>query len=292
MPRPLTDRLLDRLWREVGQRFAHEAPLDPDTAGCSASISGDMPWAKMCSCLADGTLSSRDFRRLRAVKNVVETVGISDARFYVQRIRQWGGEWLENPAVATVDDWGDPIRCPRMLLGTARPFSPTTLRYLATALWLKRSGKLPEGAPIVEIGVGFGGLAAMNALVSKSRTHLVDLPQVGQAALRMLEETGLKGHGMAGSDDMPAQIPLLISNYAFTELNTELQDAYLDKYLKHARHGMIVSNAGVFAGTIGGRTDDELMTWLRNAGLPAAIESDNELLSPIDALCGVRLIHW
>lgn len=292
MPRPLTDRILDRLWREVGQRLAHEAPLDPETGGGSASISGDMPWAKMCCRLADGTLDSRDFRRLRAVKNVVETVGISDARFYVRRIRQWGGEWLEDPAVAAVDNWGNPIRCPRLLLGTARPFSPTTLRYLATALWLKRSGKLPDGAPIVEIGVGFGGLAAMNALVSKSRTHLVDLPQVEQTALRMLAETGLEDHGVAGADAMPTPIPLVISNYAFTELNTELQNAYLDKYLKHATHGMIVSNAGVFARTIGGRTDEELVTWLRNAGIPAIIENENVLLSPIDALCGVRLIHW
>ena len=292
MSRPLTDRILDRLWREVGQRLAREVSLTPDPGADSASISGDMPWARVCSGLADGTLDSHGFRRLRAVKNVVETVGLSDARFYAGRIRDWGAEWLENPAVATVDDWGDPIRCPRLLLGTSRPFSPTTLRYLATALWLRRSGKLAKGSQIVEIGVGFGGLAAMNALVSESRTHLVDLPQVEQAALRMLAETGLKDHGMAGGDAMPSPIPLVISNYAFTELNTPLQDAYLDKYLKHARHGMIVSNAGVFARTIGGRTDDDLVAWLRNAGIPAVIESENELLSSIDALCGVRLIHW
>ena len=292
MPRPLTDRILDRLWREVGQRLAREAAVLPETKEDGASISGDMPWAKVCSGLADGTLDSRRFRRLRAVKNVVETVGLSDARFYAGRIRDWGAEWLENPAVATVDDWGDPIRCPRLLLGTSRPFSPTTLRYLATALWLKRSGKLAEGSHIVEIGVGFGGLAAMNALVSKSRTHLVDLPQVEQAALRMMEETGLQDHGMTGGDAMPAPIPLVISNYAFTELNTALQDAYLDKHLKHARHGMIVSNAGVFSRTIGGRTDEELVAWLRNAGIPAAIESENELLSPTDRLGAVSIIHW
>jgi hypothetical protein len=159
-------------------------------------------------------------------------------------------------------------------------------------LWLKRSGKLPAGAPIVEIGVGFGGLAAMNALVSKSRTHLIDLPQVEQAALRMLAETGLEDHGVSGAEVVPAPIPLVISNYAFTELNTELQNAYLDKYLKHARHGMIVSNAGVFARTIGGRTDEELVTWLRGTGIAATLDGGDDLLSPTDMLGAVRIIHW
>ena len=294
MKRRLIDRIQDRLWREFGKRMSHR----PDEAivkregGGNASISGDMPWAKVCSALADGTLPSDNFRRLIAVKQVVETVGISDALFYAKRIRQWGGKWLQAPEVRAIDDWGNPIRCPRLLLGTSRPYSPTTLRYLATALWLKRSGKLAEGSQILEIGVGFGGLAAMNALVSDASTVLVDLPQVELAAKRMLSETGLAHRAEFSSEFNQESIPLVISNYAFTELNTALQDEYLDRYLKHADHGMIISNAGVFAATIGGRSDDELVTWLRNAGIQASIESENELLSPIDALCGVRLIHW
>ena len=294
MKRRLIDRIQDRLWREVGQRLS----LQPDKAivrrngGCDSSISGDMPWAEVCSALADGTLPSDNFRRLLAVKEVVETVGLSDARFYAKRIKQWGAEWVDDPNVMKFDDWGNPIRCPRLLLGTTRAFSPTTLRYLATALWLRRSGKLSEGSRVLEIGVGFGGLAAMNGLVSKAITTLVDLPKVELAASRMLSENGLAQCAELRAEVSLTSIPLVISNYAFTELNTKLQDEYLDKYLKHAEHGMIVSNAGVFAATISGRSDDELVAWLQSAGVPAIIESENDLLSPIDALCGVRLIHW
>ncbi len=256
------------------------------------SISGDMSWTKACSALVAGSIRSHNYRRLLAVKQVVETVGVSDAQFYAKRIKQWGPEWLKDRKVAEIDDWGNPMRCPRLLLGTSRAFSPTTLRYLATALWLKRSGKLPEGAQIVEIGVGFGGLAAMNALVSGAITTLVDLPQVEQAASRMFADTGLSNHAESSDTFHNSVIPFVISNYAFTELNRDLQDAYLESYLKHSEHGMILSNAGVFADTIGGRSDDELVTWLQNAGIPAVIESENELLTSIDALCGVRLIHW
>ena len=86
----------------------------------------------------------------------------------------------------------------------------------------------------------------------------------------------------------------MISNYAFSELSTATQDDYLERYLRHARHGVIVSNAAVFAHHIGGRTDVELVQWLRNARIPASIKDEQtcDLLTPIDALCGVRLIHW
>jgi hypothetical protein len=226
------------------------------------------------------------------VNQVVETVGVTEARFYVRRIREWGGEWLGHPKVGILDDWGNPIRCPRLLLGTSRAFSPTTLRYLATALWLQRSGKLAAGSEITEIGVGFGGLAAMNALVSGVSTKLVDLPQVEQAALRMMSENGLAQFASPSARSGPSASPLVISNYAFTELSAPLQDEYLDRYLRHARHGIIVSNAAVFAASIGGRNDDDIVAWLRNAGIPAVIERENDLLSPIDELCRVSMIHW
>jgi hypothetical protein len=112
------------------------------------------------------------------VRDVVETVGPVDGRFYAQKIREWGPEWLINEAVIEIDRWGNPIRWPKWLLGTSNSFSPTTLRYLATALWLKRTGYLVQKSNILEIGVGFGGLAAMNAIVSGAVTTLVDLPQV------------------------------------------------------------------------------------------------------------------
>lgn len=292
MKRKFSDRILDRLWREAGKRLARDLACETGPSAGGSSISCNLPWAEACGMMAEGRLGSHDFRRLRAVKSVVETVGLSDARFYAGRIRQWGADWLAHPAVAAIDDWGNPMRGPRLLLGTMRPFSPTTLRYLATALWLRRSGKLEDRGHIVEIGVGFGGLAAMNALVSGARTMMVDLPQVERTAMRMLAETRLEGYGVTSDAAIPASIPLVVSNYAFTELNAALQDLYLEKYLKRARHGVIVSNARVFARTIGGRTDDELVELLRQAGLPATIECDHELLSSIDALCGVRLIHW
>lgn len=297
MSRMLTERVLDRLWREAGQRLGkdlHCADLAHEEDG-RESISGNMPWARVCASYAHGSIESRQFRRLKAVRSVVETVGITEARHYAARIREWAAGWLDHPQVRAIDDWGDPIRCPAILLGTSRAFSPTTLRYLATALWLKRSGKLPPNSEILEIGVGFGGLAAMNALVSGSTTVLVDLPQVEQAAVRMMHELGMGEHVVRstslGNTDT---VQLLVSNYAFSELSSSLQDDYLRDHLTRARHGAMVSNAAVFSDRIGGRTDEEIVRWLNEGGIPALMEDaeTQELLTQVDTLCGVHLIHW
>ncbi len=132
----------------------------------------------------------------------------------------------------------------------------------------------------------------MNGLVSGASTILVDLPEVEDVATRMLGETGLAHHVEPDADGLPESIPLVVSNYAFTELSKDVQDQYLRKYLVPARHGMIISNAGVFAKTIGGRSDEDLLAWLNAAGVPAVLDRDSELLSSIDSLGGVGLIHW
>lgn len=292
MKRRIWHRVHDRAWSETGKFLARPTTLPDSAPADSSSISASMPWSAICAAYADGKIGSRYFRRTAAVRDIVETVGAVEGRFYTRRIREWGPQWLADEGVARVDMWGNPIRWPGILLGGPRLFSPTTLRYLATALWLRKNGHVAEGSRITEIGVGFGGLAAMNALVSGAFTTLVDLPQVERAALRMLEENGLAAHAGTSSGHRDKPSSLVISNYAFTELNASIQQDYMDKYLRQTPHGVIVSNSSVFARTIRGRSDEELVAWLRSEGLPAELETANEILGPGDHLCGVTLIHW
>lgn len=288
--RSLTDRLHDRVWREVGSWISrHPNPSgkmirNPD----GSSVSGTMPWVDACAAFASGSITSDNFRRSRAVRDVVETVGAVDGRFYAGRIHQWAPDWLDHPTFQSLDNWGNPVRWPGLLLGTRRAFSPTSLRYLASALWLKNEGLASPGTDVIEIGVGYGGLAAMNMLVSGAATNLIDLPPVVAAANRMLAESGFERQAVATSQTSR----LLISNYAFSELSAELQDHYLQEHVAHCEHGVIVSNARIFADRIGGRSDEELIKCLRKAGVPAKIDTGNDLLGPGDALCGVNLIRW
>ncbi|RYD24085.1 MAG: hypothetical protein EOP88_01475 [Verrucomicrobiaceae bacterium] len=294
MPRRrIWHRLHDRAWTEYGKVFSHPAGIEAagNTANARSSISQETPWVATCSAFADGRIDSTDFRRNSAIREIVETVGPVDGRFYAACADAWGPGFLTDPRIASIDDWGNPLRWPAALLGTPRAFSPTTLRYLATALWLRKNGYVTDGAQILEIGVGFGGLAATNAVVSGATTSLVDLPPVENAALRMLGELGLGSFGKTGTETHQ-EPDLVISNYAFTELNSSVQQEYLDRHLRHARRGVIVSNSAVFASSIRGRSDEDLIAWLNAAGIPAKLARTNELLGPSDHICAVTLIHW
>ena len=190
------------------------------------------------------------------------------------------------------DAWGNPIKWPGLLLGCPHAFSPTTLRYVATGLWLAQNGFVEPGSTVVELGVGFGGLAAVNALVSQAQTHLVDLPPVERLALKMLGEIGLPTAARrADVADLPKEF-CFVSNYAFTELSREAQDIYCRDFIRFARRGVIVSNAAVFSAGVGGRSDAELLEMLHQAGIPAQITNNNNLLGPADAYCDVALITW
>lgn len=292
MKRPWRDRLLDRLWSEIGQRkeldTAPPATHSDDSGG--TSVSGTMDWPLACAALVEGTWTRTDFRRRRAVRQVVETLAPSDARRFARWIRETRPNLLRDPRIRRANDWGDPLMAPSWVLGTTDAWSPTSLRYLAHALWLEESGRLPRSGTVVEIGVGFGGLAAMNAVVSDASTVLVDLPPVERAAALQMRELGLADHVL------PRRLPddefCLVSNYAFTELTKELQDQYIDEFARHAASGVIVSNASVFSQHIGGRSDDELIACLRDAGIDASLATDAPILGPSDAMFRNTVISW
>lgn len=258
--------------------------------GGDASVSGSMQWPGICHSLASGKVISGGFRQLLPVREVVETLAPSDGRHFAEWIRESDCRWLDDGRVHRLDDWGDPIKAWKSVLRTRRPFSPTTLRYVAHAIWLGRSGYVGRGGDVVEIGVGFGGLAAANALVSDARSVFVDLPSVCGVARMMMGEIGL-------SDWCLSEFELsgdycLVSNYAFSELRADVQDMYFERYIRAAPRGAILSNAAMFASGIGGRTDDELVEWFRGEGVPAVADGDLDIFSPADRACGVKLIHW
>ena len=261
-----------------------------DVEECGGSVSGSMGWPVVCQLFVSGKVHSRGFRRLLAVREVVETLAPSDGRHFAEWIQNGDGRWLDDRRVHQLDEWGDPIKAWRTVLRTRRAFSPTTLRYVAHAMWLRKSGYVSEGCDVVEIGVGFGGLAAANAVISGARTVFVDLPPVCDAARVMMGEIGLSD--WCGSESALQEDYCLISNYAFSELRADVQEMYFEKYIRAAPRGAIFSNAAVFAERIGGRTDDELVDWFRSEGVPAMADGNLDILSPADRACGVKLIHW
>ena len=290
--RPMTDRLQDRLWSIYSRRRGMETSAIVAAEAAQGSISGPMAWPRACAAFANGQIDSKHFRRLRAVLEVVETLAPCDGRHHAREIRKAGhASWFDHPEIRRAAAWGDPLVWPGFMLETPQAFAPTSLRYLSHALWLNTQGFIGSKSKVIEIGVGYGGLAAMNAIVSGVNTELVDLPDVSRAAIKMLDEIGMGSATRATvQPDVPADC--VISNYAFTELSGELQDAMIERHIARSRHGMIASNASLFARQIGGRTDKEVIAELRSHGLSATAHSSHPLLSASDQACGCVMIIW
>jgi hypothetical protein len=294
MKRPLIDRIHDRLWTITGNWLDIKRPLPSVEciAAVDGSISGTMDWPRACAALASGALTSKNFRRIHAVRQVVETLGPVDGRHFARWIRDSAPGYLTDKRVAAIDAWGDPIRWPAACLGTPRAFSPTTLRFLAHALWLKKEGFVKEGGTVVEIGVGFGGLAAMNAIVSNATTIMIDLPPVAVAAMLQMRELGLGNFASNDQSKATAGDVCFISNYAFTELSREMQDVYADKFIRYADRGVILSNASVFADHMRSRDNNQIIELLSKHGAHAKVEKNSEILCPSDRFHGNSLMHW
>lgn len=294
MKKPLIDRIHDRLWSITGDWLDIKRPL-PSVESIPAgdgSISGTMDWPRVCAALASCAWTSKNFRKIHAVRQVVETLGPVDGGYFGKWICDNAPDYLTDQRVISIDFWGDPIRWPAACLGTPRAFSPTTLRYLAHALWLKKEGFVTEGGTVVEIGVGFGGLAAMNAIVSNATTIMIDLPPVVEAAMLQMRELGLANFASIDLSKATASDVCFISNYAFTELTREMQDAYADQFIRHADRGAMLSNAAIFAGQIDGRNNDEIIDLLRTMNIHSEKDYHASVLCPADNYCKVCLIRW
>lgn len=127
--------------------------------------------------------------------------------------------------------------------------SPSTLRYMKVASDLKNIFGEKIGDRVAEIGVGYGGqLLIADQVFQFKQYDLFDLPPVLTLTSMYLEShilnsayktVTLNQHG--GDVDYD----LVISNYAFSELPSQLQISYIQKILSRAKRGYLTMNTGV-----------------------------------------------
>lgn len=127
-----------------------------------------------------------------------------------------------------------------------------SLRYVGHAiLILNHFSKFSNEIDIVEIGGGYGGLAAAvyffaPKLNMKVKSYaIIDLPSPLKLQAKYLEKLGVSGvqfsdaslYGQDLSDNL-----FLISNYAFSELSGGMRKSYEEILFPKVRHGYIIWN--------------------------------------------------
>lgn len=119
--------------------------------------------------------------------------------------------------------------------------SPSTIRYIKTLSDLVNTFKNLDGKKIIEIGVGYGGQCKLiNDYFDIQSYHLIDLPEVLELSEKYLNKYNYSNISYGG--ELLNEYDLIISNYAITECDKNIQIKYIDDIISKSRHGYITAN--------------------------------------------------
>jgi len=125
-------------------------------------------------------------------------------------------------------------------------FSPTLLRYLKVYVDLIEYFGSLKPFEVVEIGVGFGGQSSLISLLDRPKSYtLYDIPPVLDLAKKFFKNVPLEGNFqfLDGRNPLTSIPDLVISNYAFSELERDVQDLYLRNVILNSPRGYITWNS-------------------------------------------------
>lgn len=130
---------------------------------------------------------------------------------------------------------------------THKQIGTTTLRYVKVLSDIRNLfGTNFDN--IIEIGAGYGGQCLICDQVLKFNQYVMfDLPPVLLLISKYLESHNLNNsYSLSTINQWPKNqaCDLVISNYAFSELPSQLQQRYLDKIIRSAKHGYMTMNSG------------------------------------------------
>lgn len=195
----------------------------------------------------------RRFKRHPSYRAILEHTNESDGWDYLRIVREQSPEFLDLIDRFKQNDLiGAPITYDYPGIGA---ISPGTLRYMKVASDLKNLFGSDIGQRIAEIGVGYGGQLLISDQVFGFKEYdLFDLPPVLSLVSRYLEchilngsYRGLTLNQSAGGEEYD----LVVSNYAFSELPSQLQLKYIDKVMARAKRGYLTMNSGVLGSAFG-----------------------------------------
>lgn len=124
-------------------------------------------------------------------------------------------------------------------------FSPTTLRYIKILSDLSQLDL--NNKSIIEIGAGYGGqYTILKQLFKPKKYTFIDLEDVllliKKYVITLKQDDIDLEYVACGNITTDILSDLVISNYAFSECNADIQDIYIKHILKHAKHGYMIYN--------------------------------------------------
>ena len=210
-----------------------------------------------------------DFRRKYDYREILEHVTYTQGKSYLEQIQEYSPQnYIELIEKNKANDlFGNPYEYQYPGVGRV---SPTTLRYISTAIDIFETIRLNKESVVAEIGVGYGGQAAILERMYGIRNYSAfDLPSVIQLSNVYLNSVNskLKFTSSGLSSDKNTTWDVVISNYAFSELHRDLQLSYIKHVIAKSKSGYMIMNSG--RSNITGRSEgklslDEIRSYIPN----------------------------
>ena len=199
-----------------------------------------------------------DFRRKYDYREILEHVTYTQGKSYLEQIQEYSPQnYIELIEKNKANDlFGNPYEYQYPGVGRV---SPTTLRYISTAIDIFEITRLNKESVVAEIGVGYGGQAAiLERMYGIKNYSAFDLPSVIQLSNVYLNSVNskLKFTSSGLSSDKNTTWDVVISNYAFSELHRDLQLSYIERVIAKSKSGYMIMNSG--RSNITGRSEGKL----------------------------------
>ena len=237
----------------------------------SSIMSNEDDYLAICKKAAANPSAFATFRRNRAIIRGIEGVPKCIGQACLNKISE--GLKKRLPALERYETIG----APRRAHYDVGRYSPCTLRYVMILGDLKkRFGSLAD-MRIAEIGGGFGGMCAVTSILESFASYtLIDLPCALDLAKTFLDTLEVKNVSYIRHDclDQVKESDLIISNYAFSEIESKYQLEYLEKVIKSVPRGYMIINFHSQRFGICSLTLKELKTHFKKAGHNVVIEKE------------------
>ena len=213
-----------------------QIPLSPN----STSVTDTNEFKKYCSLISSNSKEFRTFRSHPILIDALEHVPSSLTGQYLEIVLISRSKHLLVGLLKS-DSLGKPRKNYTREVGRV---SSTSSRYAKITDDLARIFRFDFNPIIVEIGAGYGGQARFLAHALRlTRYHLVDLKEVEVVAKKFLElSCPFVQVNTSFQNEIPPDIDLLVSNYAFSELGREAQELYFRDYISKAKRGYVTYN--------------------------------------------------
>ena len=230
------------------------------------SISDATPYVMVCELANSDEEIFSNFRRCLEYRLILEHVNKRFGKKYLQSASKSPNWRIYFETINTQNRIGNPIL--KNFNGIGKT-SPTSLRYLKVLTDLETLFGNLNSMNIAEIGAGFGGQAhAITSNFEIANYSIFDLPEVNRLISKFLASL-ISIHNFVfvdGRGDLSPNLKfdLVISNYAFSELNRETQEKYLNGVLLNSERGYITWNELSFR-SMNGFSKEELQKLIPNS---------------------------